>query len=349
MPMATAHKKHHKASGGEIDAAETKTTLKNSVKPFAKTKVDDGEHHDKAHGTGEVKEGKPGGYKHGGKAHHKHGGKAKHHKHGGVADCYKTGGTIEGNEGKFENTKVDDGDHHDSAHGTGGVRMGNAGGYKRGGRMHHKADGGTIDKKLTRTTVEGGDWENRPANTSKPGKSNTKTGEVKESNAGGYRHGGHASKKAYATGGNVVDDGKAVKYPHHFVSQPVANSLQSGTFKRGGKVKRHADGGMASGDSGMGASQDLVKMPTSAYENQLKPYMREIPVAAQQKAYKDWRASETADNEAFVNAMKSLPKDIYEKIKGVFSPSSSTPPSGSVTKTEKSVTVAPKRRGGKVR
>ena len=46
-----------------------------------------------------------------------------------------------------------------------------------------------------------------------------------------------ASKKAYATGGNVVDDGKAVKMPKHFVSQPVANSLQSGTFKRGGKVK----------------------------------------------------------------------------------------------------------------
>ena len=69
-------KKAHKASGGEIDAAETKTTLKNSVKPFAKTKVDDGAKKDRAHGTGAVKEGKPGGY--------------------------KMGGTIEGNEGKFE-------------------------------------------------------------------------------------------------------------------------------------------------------------------------------------------------------------------------------------------------------
>jgi len=44
-------------------------------------------------------------------------------------------------------------------------------------------------------------------------------------------------KHGYAEGGNVVDDGKAVKMPKHFVSQPVANSLQSGTFKRGGKVK----------------------------------------------------------------------------------------------------------------
>jgi len=50
-------------------------------------------------------------------------------------------------------------------------------------------------------------------------------------------------KKHYATGGNVVDDGKAVKMPRHFVSRPVANSLQSGTFKTGGGVKKLAKGG----------------------------------------------------------------------------------------------------------
>ena len=69
------------------------------------------------------------------------------------------------------------------------------------------------------------------------GKTNTTTGEVKEANAGGYKRGGRASKKAFATGGQVVDDGKAVKMPRHFVSRPVANSLQSGTFKKGGKVE----------------------------------------------------------------------------------------------------------------
>jgi len=31
--------------------------------------------------------------------------------------------------------------------------------------------------------------------------------------------------------------------PHHFISQPVANSLQSGTFKKGGKVKKFDKGG----------------------------------------------------------------------------------------------------------
>ena len=103
----SSSKAHGKASGGAIDKDETKTTLKNSVKPFAKTKMDTS-HRDSAHGTGEVKEGKPGGY--------------------------KTGGTIEGNEGEFENTKMVDGDKADKAHGTGGVRMGNAGGFKSGGK-----------------------------------------------------------------------------------------------------------------------------------------------------------------------------------------------------------------------
>jgi hypothetical protein len=55
--------------------------------------------------------------------------------------------------------------------------------------------------------------------------------------AGGYKKGGSA-KKAYATGGNVVDDGKAEKMPRRPKSQPVANNLQSGTYRRGGKVKK---------------------------------------------------------------------------------------------------------------
>ena len=105
----SAKKAHGKASGGEIDSAETKTTLKNSVKPFAKTKMDTSKK-DKAHGTGEVKEGKPAGY--------------------------KMGGTIEGNEKAFENTKMVT-SKVDRARGTGGVKMRNAGGYKKEiGRAH---------------------------------------------------------------------------------------------------------------------------------------------------------------------------------------------------------------------
>jgi len=200
MSMSKAHKK---ASGGSIDKAMTKTTIEGNAKQFAKTKMHDGDKTDKAHGTGEVKEGKPGGY--------------------------ATGGAIPADTNKKGKDYVKTVMHtatKDSAHGTGGIKVSNAGGFKKGGNVPGLGN-----------AIEGGNWENRPANTAKPGVKDTTTGEVKESNAGGYKRGGMASKKAYATGGNVVDDGKAVKMPKHFVSQPVANSLQSGTFKRGGKVK----------------------------------------------------------------------------------------------------------------
>ena len=237
------HKKmaeHHKAmcsggkyaEGGAIDKFETKTTIEGNAKKFDKTKMVDGQHHDRAHGTGEIKEGKPGGFKHGGKVHHKATGGAI------PADTNKRvnkgkivmGGTIEGNEHDYENTDMHEADK-DHAHGTGGVRMANAGGFKHGGKIMHKATGGHATN-----------WENRPADGTPPGKTNTRTGEVKESNAGGFKKGG-AAKKHFATGGSVNDAGKAVKMPHHFVSAPVANSLQSGTFKKGGKVRHKADGG----------------------------------------------------------------------------------------------------------
>jgi hypothetical protein len=102
--------------------------------------------------------------------------------------------------------------------------------------------------------------------------------------------------------------------PKHFVSQPVANSLQSGTFKKGGKVK-FADGGI----------EDLSK-----------------------GAYDRHYADEKKENEAMRESILGAPKRAYDAVKSMFSPSK--PPEGSVTKTEKSVTVAPaKRRGGSMR
>jgi hypothetical protein len=101
----------------------------------------------------------------------------------------KFGGTIEGNERDFDKTEMHSA-KRDTAHGTGGVRMANAGGFKRGGVMK-KASGGSVN------------WENRPANGTPPGKTNTKTGEVKESNAGGYKKGG-AAKKHFATGAQLT-------------------------------------------------------------------------------------------------------------------------------------------------
>ena len=184
MPMSKVHKK---ASGG---------TIEGNVGQYAKTKMVTAHANRSKGSTGEVTEGKPGGYATGGSI---------------PADSNK-GGKDYAKTVMHTATK-------DKANGTGEVEMSNRAGFKKGG------------------TIEGGCWENRPANTSKKGVTGTTTGEVKKGNGGGYKQGGMASKKAYATGGNVVDDGKAVKMPKHFVSQPVANSLQSGTFKRGGKVK----------------------------------------------------------------------------------------------------------------
>lgn len=177
-PMAPAMKKGGKAKGGDMgqDKAMIKKAFKQhdaqehmggegtklKLRKGGTTKVVDGDKTDKAHGTGAVKMGKPGGYA------------------------------------------------------TGGVAMSNAGGYKKGG----SADCGT-----------------GPANTAKPGKTNTTTGEVKEANAGGYKKGG-AAKKHFATGGSVNNAGHAVAMPRKPVSKPVANTMQSGTFAKGGSVEK---------------------------------------------------------------------------------------------------------------
>jgi len=100
---------------------------------------------------------------------------------------------------------------------TGGVVNGR-GGYKAGGIIK------TMTNKTTKVV------EAKPDHNSAP------TGDVKMGNAGGYKKGG-AAKKAFATGGRVVNDsGHAVAMPKKAPSKPVAISELSGTFKKGGRV-----------------------------------------------------------------------------------------------------------------
>ena len=101
---------------------------------------------------------------------------------------------------------------------TGGVALGNGGGYKKGGM----ATGGV-------KMGNGGGY--------KAGGKACATGGVALGNAGGYKKGG-ASKKAYANGGSVNDEGKAVSMPqgNKKPSSPVSISKLSGTFKKGGNV-----------------------------------------------------------------------------------------------------------------
>ena len=147
----------HKAAGGAaMDKFETKTTIEGNAKKFAKTKVDDGQHHDKHHGTKGIKDGQPAGFKKGGTIEGNEGkfsktkvvdGDRKDTASGtkGLKDGqpagFKKGGTI-----KWENRPADDGDKFDPAHGTTGVRESNAGGYKKGGAAKkHFATGGSVE------------------------------------------------------------------------------------------------------------------------------------------------------------------------------------------------------------
>jgi hypothetical protein len=243
---------------------------------------------------------------------------------------FAKGGIIKSTKGetKMVTTKPD----HSPAK-TGGVKEGNGGGY---------ADGGTI---------KGGDWENRPANTAKAGKTGGTTGGVRKGNAGGFKKGGdveptsktrvggtdnlfveseqpgpggdkrggsitkgRATKKAYATGG-TVDTGKPVAMPKKPVSKPIANSLQSGTFAKGGKVGKFAEG-------------DIVDASKGAYDKSIGPSKEDMDMA---------------------KAIRNIPSKLFQGAKSMMGFGSPAPkPAGSVTKTEKSVTVAPasKKRGG---
>jgi hypothetical protein len=248
----SAKRAHGKASGGKIDAAETKTTVKTSVKPYAKTKMDTAKR-DSAHGTRGVKEGKPGGY--------------------------AMGGTIEGNEKPFENTKVVGAGKGKTGGVTGGVRMGNAGGFKKGGKIARKKDGGLLS-----TTVEGGNWENRPANTAKPGKTNTKTGEVKEANAGGFKKGGKIIRKA--DGGNVSSGSSSNQF-----FPPLQNqSMNFGNFS------------LPQPATGQTSINSMYTAPTAADQAAFNS-MYTAPTAADQTAFKSMYTAPTAADQASFNAM----------------------------------------------
>ena len=145
-------------------------------------------------------------------------------KKGGKA-CYADGGKVEATRGVIPVSaskkgaekyvsNISTGEYTTKTSGkTGDVKYGNGGGYKTGGVV----------------LGNGGGYK-------KGGKA-CATGGVALGNAGGYKKGG-ASKKAYANGGSVNDEGKAVSMPqgNKKPSTPVSISKLSGTFKKGGDV-----------------------------------------------------------------------------------------------------------------
>jgi len=210
---------------------------------------------------------------------------------------------------------------------TGGVVMGQ-GGYKKGGAVPKSgilpvAESERGAKSYVKTKMD----------TAHVDKAKGPTGDVKMGKPGGYKTGGvvmgqggykkgGAPKKRYATGG-LVDSGKPVAYPKKPASAAISNDRQSGTFKRGGKVKFN-DGGAAG--------------PVSNYErDMMKKNVKPVkdPEAVAAKASRDL-------DEALnpVGIFKELGSKLRDKLRG----------QGAVTETEKSVTVSPppakKRAGG---
>ena len=132
----------------------------------------------------------------------------------------KTGGVALGNAGGYKKGGM----------ATGGVKMGNAGGYKDGG-MPMVEKGGKMVPEFA------ADGKGKMKKGGMMGGGMMATGGVALGNAGGYKAGGKTSKKAYAAGG-TVNSGKPVAMPQGAKkpSSPVAINQLAGTFKKGGKV-----------------------------------------------------------------------------------------------------------------
>ena len=130
------------------------------------------------------------------------------------------------------------------------------------------ATGGLTNPMKTGGTVEGnaGAFANTKMERKKtdPGYERYATGGVVNGMATGgltnpMKKGG-AAKKHFATGGSV-NTGRAVAMPKPPVSQPVSNTRQSGTFKKGGKVESDlVDASKGAYDRSIGPSEEDMRM-----------------------------------------------------------------------------------------
>lgn len=252
---------------------------------------------------------------------------------------------------------------------TGGVAMGNAGGYKAGGATKKYAKGGIIN-----TENQGGAYRNTKMHTAEyTGKTSGTTGGVKEGNAGGYKTGGVAlgnaggfkmggkAKKAYAAGG-TVDSGSPVAMPQgrKKPSAPVSINQLSGTFKKGGSVTPAQGRLMKNFDAENATAMRQAKAQSNEVYSKYQKMAGGGDVEDMSKgAYDAHYAREKEENEAMREAILGAPKRLMESVKGFFKGEGQTTEKESemmgkmqkpksVTKTEKSVTVTPgKKRGGR--
>jgi len=222
---------------------------------------------------------------------------------------------------------------------TGGVVNGQ-GGYKKGGKVK-MAMGGIAKSGIINTEGQGGAYRNTKMDTAKPDTNSAPTGEVKMGNAGGYKKGG-AAKKRFATGGAVNNSGHAVAYPAKKPSAPVSNDRQSGTFKKGGSVTP-----AQKKEQSAFKAENATAMKQAKAQSNLK-YQDGGKVTDLSKGAYDKSIGPSESDMDMAKAIRNIPSKLYEGAKSLFT--SKDKPSGSVTKTEKSVTVTPaKKRGGSVK
>lgn len=226
---------------------------------------------------------------------------------------------------------------------TGGVaKSAKPGNYATGGVVNgqggYKA-GGIIKSEKGKTMMH----------TAKVDTNSAPTGEVKMGNAGGYKKGG-AAKKAYATGGAVNDSGRAVAYPKKPVSKAVSNDRQSGTFKKGGSVTPAEKKLQAN----FKAENATAMRQAKAMSNEKYAKGGEIdfdsPASrkAMEKAYNESIGPAKEDLD-MAKTIRGIPGKLFRGAKDLLG-FDKAPKGGSVTETEKSVTVTPaKKRGGSVK
>jgi len=253
---------------------------------------------------------------------------------------YKKGGAIaksgiintEGQGGEYRNTKMDTAKPDHSPAKTGGVKMGNAGGYATGGVA--KSNGGGYKKGgKVKGMMDGG----------MAGNSMMDEGMMGDAM---YKKGG-STKKAYAAGG-PVHSGRPVAMPQGRkpAPKPVRINELAGTYKAGGKVTP-AEGRLQKiSDAENAPSFRAAKMNTNEkYGPASKMKLKEGGNVDLSKGAYDKTGKVNRDLEDALNPL-SMAKELYGKAKNYLMPKGSE----SVTKTKESVTVTPaKKRGGSVK
>ena len=358
--------------GGKAEGSESKKTHMAEMKEMKGLEKELKSHENKPASkghkglkTGGVALGNGGGYKKGGKI-------AKFAKGGVAGDgIIPVSASSRGAE-KFKNTMMHTAEYTGKSSGkTGDVKLGNGGGYKKGGKIKKYATGGVIPSEST-----SGSYATTEMHTARPDSAGGGTGGVRLGNAGGFKKGGSA-KKAYAAGG-TVNSGRPVAMPQGRkpTPAPVRISQLAGTYKNGGRATP-AEAVLLKNNR----AENATAMREAKTDSNLKygspkrmnegGKMEDMSKGAYDAHY----ANEKAENESMRNMildpLKSMGKHIMRSFdpegyfksderKKLFETQSRmgladrikenrAKGQGAITETEKSVTVTPagKRRGGR--